>query len=237
MNRRSVELEPGFVLAQRAYRDSSRLIEVLTPQYGRVGLVARGVRTAKSRMGALLQGFTPLLLTWRASGELGTLRGVESRAAPVPLAGERVFYGWYLNELLLRLLPRDDPHPLLYALYETLLPQLAGAAVDAEIALRVFEKRLLADLGYALQLPADLDARRCYRYDAERGPVEDRDGMSGSSLIALRDERFDPPQALGDARRVLRAALRRQLGERELASARLLRELKGAGLRQPPRAP
>ena len=228
MSRRTVELEPAFVLAQRPYRDSSRLLEALTPSYGRVGLVARGVRAPRSRIGSVLQSFAPLLLSWQAAGELGTLRSAESRAPAVPLAGERVFYGWYLNELLLRLLPRDDPHPLLYALYEALLPQLAGAADDAERALRVFEKRLLADLGYALQLPADLDAGCRYRYDAERGPLEDRDGMPGASLIALRDEKLDTTQARIDARRILRSALRAHLGDRELESARLLRELRAA---------
>lgn len=227
MSRRTIELEPGFVLSQRAYRDSSRLLEVLTLSHGRVGLIARGARSQKSRLGGALQSFAPLLLSWQVTGELGTLRAVEPRAAAIPLSGERIFYGWYLNELLLRLLPRDDPHPLLYALYDTLLPQLAGDAAEAEIALRVFEKRLLADLGYALNLPPSIDAQRRYRYDpAGDGAVEDRDGICGASLIALREERFDSADVRRDARRVLRAALRVHLGERELTSARLLRELR-----------
>ncbi|MES0873602.1 DNA repair protein RecO [Sinimarinibacterium thermocellulolyticum] len=226
MSRRTIELEPAFVLAQRPYRDSSRLLEMLTLHHGRVGLVARGVRARRSHLGAALQSFTPLLVSWQATGELGTLRAAEARGPAIPLSGERIFYGWYLNELLLRLLQRDDPHPRLYALYETLLPQLAGAADEAEIALRVFEKRLLADLGYALHLPDWLDAGGRYRYDALSGPVEDRVGVAGSSLIALREERFDSAQTLRDARSVLRAALRVHLGDRELATARLLRELR-----------
>jgi DNA repair protein RecO (recombination protein O) len=226
MSRRTIDLEPGFVLSQRAYRDSSRLVEVLTVGHGRVGLVARGARTQKSRLGSALQSFSPLLLSWQSSGELGTLRAVEARGVAVPLTGERIFYGWYLNELLLRMLPRDHPHPLVYALYETLLPQLAGDAIEAEIALRVFEKGLLTDLGYALSLPLSIDAQRRYRYDPERGPVEDRDGVAGASLIALREERFDSADVRRDARRVLRRALRVHLGERELESARLLRELR-----------
>lgn len=226
MSRRTIELEPAYVLSQRAYRDSSRLLEILTLNHGRVGLVARGVRAQKSRLGGALQSFAPLLLSWQAAGELGTLRAVELRGAAIPLSGERIFYGWYLNELLLRLLQRDDPHPMLYALYETLLPQLAGDATEAEIALRVFEKRLLADLGYALDLPPSLDAQRRYRYVAGSGPIEDRDGMSGTSLIALREERFDTADARRDARRLLRSVLRAHLGERELTSVRLLRELR-----------
>lgn len=226
MSRHSVDLEPAFILSQRPYRDSSRLLEVLTLHHGRIGLVARGVRARKSRLGAALQSFAPMLLSWRAAGELGTLRAAEPRGPAVPLSGERIFYGWYLNELLLRLLPRDDPHPVLYALYETLLPQLTDEDAQAQIALRLFEKRLLADLGYALNLPLSLDPRRRYRYEPDSGPIADGDGISGASLIALRDERFDSIEVLRDARRVLRAALRAHLGDRELTSARLLRELR-----------
>lgn len=230
MSRRTVELEPAFVLSQRAYRDSSRLLEALTPGHGRVGLVARGVRARKSRLGGILQSFAPLLLSWQATGELGTLRHAEPGGSAVPLSGERIFYGWYLNELLLRLLPRDDPHPYLYAVYETLLPQLAGTAVEAEIALRLFEKRLLADLGYGLRLPDTLDPARRYRYDADLGAVEDAGTgdqvYDGASLIALREEQLDDAGVRGAARRLLRAALRVQLGGRELESARLLRGLR-----------
>jgi DNA repair protein RecO (recombination protein O) len=231
MSRRSIELEPGWLLAQRPYRDSSQLLEVFTSSHGRVGLVARGVRTPKSRLRGVLQPFAPLLLSWQAGGELGTLRSAEAGGHAVTLHGERVFHGWYVNELLLRLLPRDDPHPYLYAVYETLLPQLAGSVIEAEIALRLFEKRLLADLGYGLRLPEALDPQARYRYEAEIGAVRDaaagERGYAGTSLIALREERLDEITARRDARRLLRAALRVQLGDRELESARLLRQLRG----------
>jgi DNA repair protein RecO (recombination protein O) len=236
VNRRSIELEPAWLLAQRPYRDSSQLLEVFTSSCGRVGLVARGVRTPKSRLRGVLQPFAPLLLSWQAGGELGTLRSAEAGGHAVTLHGERVFHGWYVNELLLRLLPRDAPHPYLYAVYETLLPQLAGTAVEAEVALRLFEKRLLADLGYGLRLPDTLDPARRYRYDADRGAVEDaaagEQAFDGAGLIAIREERLDDPAVRITARRLLRAALRMQLGGRELESARLLRELRG---RQTPR--
>ncbi len=102
--------------------------------------------------------------------------------------------------------------------------RLARAGI--ETALRVFEKGLLADLGYALSLPPSIDAQRRYRYAPDRGPVEDPNGVAGASLIALREERFDSADVRRDARRVLRSALRVQLGDRELESARLLRELR-----------
>ncbi len=175
----------------------------------------------------MLQPFAPLLLSWRLSGELGTLTGAEAQAPPVLLTGERTFFGWYMNELILRLLQRHDAHPRLYAVYAALLPELAGSETDAEIALRLFEKRLLADIGYGLHLDADLDPARHYRYDWERGPVVDSQGYAGASLIALRDERLDDETSRRDARHLLRAAIRRQLGGRELQAAALLRQLRG----------
>lgn len=230
-----IQLEPAYLLVVRPYRETSVLLEAFTATHGRVGLVARGVRSAKSRLRGALQPFAPLLLSWRGGGELSTLSAAEARAAPLPLAGERIFYGWYLNELLLRLLQRDDPHPSLFAVYEALLPELAGSDVQAEAALRIFEKRLLDNIGYGLLLPVMLDARARYHYDWECGPLPqpspadvtaDAADYVGSSLIALRDERLADPVARRDARRLLARALRRQLGERELQSAQLLRQMR-----------
>lgn len=228
-----VTLQPGYVLSSRAYRDTSLLLEVFTPDHGRVGLVARGARAPRSRLRGQVQSFTPLLLTWRASGELGALDAVESSAPPVPLSGERVFYGWYLNELLLCLLQRHDAHPVLYATYATLLPFLQGDEAAAQRTLRVFEKRLLAEIGYGLMLPAQLAPELAYHYDWERGPQEaapDTVGaISGRSLIALRDEVWPDDVSQQQARRLLRAALARQLGGRVLRTPQLLRQMRANG--------
>lgn len=221
----TIQLEPAYLLAVRPYSDTSLLLEAFTPAYGRLGLIARGARGPRSRLRGLLQPFAPLLLSWRSAGELGTLTGAEAQAPPVPLAGERIFFGWYLNELLTRLLQRHDPHPKLHAVYATLLPELAGGDVQAQVALRLFEKRLLADVGYGLLLPGDIDPSGCYRYDWDRGPVPDARGYAGSSLIALRDERLDDDASRRDARHLLREAIRRQLGGRELQTAALLRQM------------
>lgn len=223
---RTVQLEPAYLLAVRPYGDSSLLLEAFTAAQGRVGLVARGARAPRSRLRGVLQPFAPLLLSWRAAGELGTLTGAEAQAPPVVLSGERVFFGWYLNELIMRLLQRQDAHPHLHAIYAALLPELAGSDVQAEIALRLFEKHLLADIGYGLHLDADLDAGMRYRYDWERGPVADAQGYAGSSLIALRDDRLDDDASRRDARQLLREAIRRQLGGRELQTAALLRQMR-----------
>ncbi len=222
----SAALTPAWLLASRPYGDSSLLIEAFTREHGRVGLIARGARGPKSRLRGLLQLFSPLLLSWGGRGELGTLSAAEAQGMPLRLSGERVFFGWYLNELLVHLLQRNDAHPALFEVYANLLPELEGSEQDAEAALRLFEKYLLAEIGYGLRFPEDLDPAGRYRYDWELGPQPARDGYAGSSLIALRDDRLEGADTLADARRLLRGALHRQLGGRELETARLLRSVR-----------
>ncbi|MGH8456915.1 MAG: DNA repair protein RecO [Stenotrophobium sp.] len=227
MTRVRIQLEPGYLLNARPYSDSSLLVEVFTRRHGRAGLIARGARGPRSKTRVLLQPLQPLLLSWISSGDLGTLTAVEAAAAPLPLSGERVFYGWYVNELILKLVQRHDPHEQVFDVYAATLAQLAGG--NAEAALRVFEKRLLAELGYGLHLPEDLDADAHYRYDPVSGPVASASASGsylGASLLALARETLDTPQALADARRLLRAALKHQLGGKELETPRLLRELR-----------
>lgn len=231
--RARIELEPAYLLAQRPYRETSLLLEAYTAGHGRIGLVARGARSPRSKLRGLLEVFRPLLLSWTEAGELGTLIAAEAAGPAVPLAGERVFHGWYLNELLLKLIPRHDPQPGLYKDYAAALDSLPGATGEA--ALRLFEKRLLAGLGYALPLDRPMEAGRNYRFDQEQGPQPaEGEGawvFPGASLIALRDERLDSREALRDARKLLHAALRRQLGGKTLESPRQLRALRGTVLK------
>ncbi|HVT35880.1 MAG TPA: DNA repair protein RecO [Nevskiaceae bacterium] len=227
MTRQRISLEPGYVLNARAYTDSSLLVEAWTRAHGRVGLVARGARAARSKLRGALQPLLPLLLSWTESGELGTLTGAEADGAPWSLSGERVFYGWYVNELLLKLLQRRDPHPQLYPVYAQTLALLAGE--HAEAALRVFELALLTESGYGLPLPDEIDAAAQYRFDVQHGATivgREAGSVSGASLIALRDQHFDTPQALADARKILRAAIALQLNGRDLETPKLLRELR-----------
>jgi len=225
MQRARIQLEPGYILNARPYSDSSLLVEAFTGRHGRIGLVARGARGPRSKTRALLQPLQPLLLSWTEAGDLGTLTGAEAQALPVRLAGEQVFYAWYLNELLLRLLQRHDPHPPLFERYARALAQLAEPA--AEAALRVFEKHLLAEIGYGLQLQTPLQAEACYRYDEQHGAVAATEGLLGASLIALRDEQGWNDRALTDARKLLRPLIARQLGGKPLETAKLLRRMRG----------
>lgn len=235
--RTRVLLQPAYVLHRRPYRDSSLLLDILTPQLGRVGLVARGARQSKSRSGALLQAFHPLLLSWSGSGELHTLNSAESAGTARWLTGTALMSGMYLNELLVRLLHRDDPHPDVFVAYETVLAQLAHAAdMQLEAALRVFEKQLLAEIGYGLVLNYEagtdrpIEAGQVYAYHIGEGPVAWRAEaaessghllVQGSSLLDLARERLENAQSLRDAKRLMRTALAAQLGSKPLLSRRL----------------
>lgn len=230
MSRRRHEFEPAWVLAARPYRETSLLLEAFSAGHGRIGLVARGARAPKARQRALLQCFVPLLLTWQDSGELGTLLAAEPAAAALQLPGEAIFSGWYLNELLLKLLPRHDAHPGLYEAYGATLPRLAQP--DIEPVLRRFELQLLAELGYGLDLDGEFAAEDWYRHDADRGfciaASGERGAVRGATLQYLRDDRLAEasPAHRREARALLRQILLHQLGGRELETPRLLRELR-----------
>jgi DNA repair protein RecO (recombination protein O) len=226
-------LQPALVLHHRAYRDTSLLLELFTPEHGRVGAVARGVRKEKSRWAGLLQLFRPLLVSWSGRGELVTLTGVEEDGLAPPLAGSALPCGFYINELLLRLLQRNDPHTGLYAAYRATLRELAGGERSAvEAVLRLFEKRLLQELGYGLLLEHTADTGRPvqaserYSYEIERGPVaynERATGVTvhGSTLLALAAGALREETSLRESKKLMRAVLAHYLGDKPLRSREL----------------
>lgn len=231
----NVQLQPAYVLHGRPFRESSQLLEVLTRDHGRIGVVARGARGPRSRLRGILQPFRPLLISWRRRGDLATLAGADQVAAPPPLAGEALYCGLYVNELTLRLLVRHDPHPEVFEQYRETLGALAGGAPLQSI-LRLFEKALLDATGFGLILDRDqagvpLDAEAGYDYQPERGPVRvaesarGRDGViSGQALLAL-DAGDVEARHWRDLRRMMRRVLRHHLGDRPLASEALYRAL------------
>ena len=229
-----VELEPAFVLHNRAYRESSLISEVFGCNSGRLGLVAKGARRAKSPLRGMLQPFRPLLLSWSGSGELGLLTAAEPDGYAQPLGGKALFSGMYMNELLMRLMHRHDPHPELFHDYGRALQQLAsGERSDA--VLRVFEKKLLESIGYGLVLDHDIEsgepirADRAYRYESDRGPTcqegASADGVpiGGETLLSLARENLESECVLDEAKRLMRTVLRRYLGDKPLATRSLFR--------------
>ncbi|VAW79339.1 DNA recombination and repair protein RecO [hydrothermal vent metagenome] len=230
-----VELVPGFVLHQQPYRETSALLEVFTSTHGRVGLVARGVHSPKSRRRGELQAFRPLHLSWSDRGELGTLTGIETEGPGFRLNGASLYSAFYLNELLVRLLVRNDPHPALFDRYGIALNGLSASSLDIELTLRLFEKHLLQETGYGLLLDVDCNSGELvrsdglYDYRLEAGPVEVATGcmkgflFPGSSLLALAQEHAFDKAALRDAKRLMRAALSLYLGGKPLKSRELFK--------------
>jgi DNA repair protein RecO (recombination protein O) len=231
---RRVWLAPAYVLHQHAYRDTSRIVEVFTAEHGRLTLFARGANGAKSTLRGVLRPFQRLLLSWSGRSEACQLVSAELDGALTTLAKERLMSGFYLNELLLKLTERCDPHPEVFAAYAACVGGLAGGEPE-EASLRRFEKRLLDNLGYGLDLSRAADGAPIfpdayYRFAAERGAqlcVADAPGaVYGRSLTDLVGDRFVDARSLRDAKRVLRAALEACLDGRELKSREVMRAMR-----------
>lgn len=231
---RRIELEPAFLLHQRAWRDSSRIVEFFSRDHGRIALFAKGVRRSGSGLVALLQPFVPLLVSWSGNADGGTLIGADLATTPVALPAPRLMSGFYLNELLLKLLAREDPHPDVFEAYGLALDGLRTLD-DERRTLRVFEKRLLEATGFGLDYAHELatgervEAGRDYHVDpghGVRGLAAHRDApgtYAGADLLSLAAEDLRSESAQGAARRLLGAVIDAALDGRELSSRRVAR--------------
>jgi DNA repair protein RecO (recombination protein O) len=235
---RRVQLEPAYLLHQRDWRDSSRIVELFSRDHGRVTLFAKGVRRAGSGWPAVLLPFVPLLVSWSGSGDGGTLTAAELAGRPVPVAPACLMSAFYLNELVLKLLAREDPHPDVHEAYALALAALSEPATEHR-ALRLFEKRLLEatgvglDYGHLVGSGSRLEPDTYYHVDPARGVTgiargaDDPRACRGADLLSLGGEELSSASSLAVARRVLRGAIDTALDGRELASRRVARAVRG----------
>lgn len=238
-----IDAEPGFVLHARAYRETSLLVEVLTQEHGRLGLLARGVSSAKGQvLRAALQPLQWIRFDAVQRGELAQLRAAEALDAAPRLVGNDMLAGFYLNELVMRLAPRGDPLPDLYAAYGDVRARLAVGAPLAW-SLRRFERDLLEALGFGFDLTeasdgGDIDPAARYALDPSEGPrrqLSERDGegrrgtATGAALLALAADDMPGPTDLASLRLPMRAVLAHHLGARGLKSWELLDDLARRG--------
>lgn len=230
-----VQQQPGYVLHHRPFRDTSQILDILTRDHGRIAVVARGSRGAKSRLAGVLRPFLPLRVSWVAKSDLGTLTGAEAAGAPGRLLGDTLLSAYYVNELMLNFLHRDDPQPEIFALYWDIVTAL-GRSTDVAATLREFELELLGLLGYAISLDReagsheDVVADRFYDYRVEQGPVpvERSEGplvFRGSVLLGIAARQFDDMDVVRAAGRLLREVIDFHLGGKELRSRKVLREV------------
>lgn len=234
-NPRRVQQQPAFILHRRPFRDTSQILDVLTRDYGKIAVVARGSRGSKSKLAGILRPFLPLRVSWVAKSDLGTLTGAEAAGAPAGLRSDALFSAYYVNELILNFLHRHDPQPEIYELYARVVPTLGGFD-DVAATLREFELELLGLLGYAVSLDHeagsqnDIDPICNYDYRVEQGPVpvERSDGplvFRGSTLLSIAAKQFDDPNVLRAANRLLRDVVSYHLGGKELQTRKVLLEV------------
>ena len=226
--------EHCFVLHSYPYRETSLILDVFSRRHGRLPVVARGARRPRSALRGVLMNFQPLLLSWFGKGELRTLHGAEWQGGQPYLQGTALMCGFYLNELLLNLLAREDPHEHLYDYYRSTLLWLSHEK-DHAATLRCFEKHLLQELGYALLLECEAGNGRaiqpevCYRYAVERGALADDDGagmpVAGKTLLDMARDDYSDPQTAQQSKLLMRMLLNHHLGGKLLHTRELIKDL------------
>ncbi len=237
MSRRRADQEPGYVLHTYPYKETSLIVEAFTRRHGRVALLARGARRPRSAMRGMLLSFQPLQLAWSGTGELATLIRAEWGGALHPLSRRSLMCAFYVNELVLRLLPREDAHEALFDYYADTIAGLSAAQSLAAV-LRAFEKRLLAELGYAPVLDRDaasgapIEPGGRYRYEPDRGPVRingadrgDSLDVSGRTLLDVAADDYSRPETRDEARYLMRALIGQRLHGQVLHTREVLMEL------------
>jgi len=239
MNQRSkVDGQLAYVLHSYPFRETSLIVEVFTRDFGRVALLARGARRPRAAIRGLLMAFQPLEIGWAGKGEVLTLMKAEWVGGQPLLGGEALFCGYYLNELLMHLLPREDAHGYLFARYGQVLKHLAadlgGKAREAD--LRCFEKALLQELGYGLTLSHDhmgnaIDPDGFYAYEMEHGPMRQIDTagadpvIRGKTLLDLDADDFSDPRSRIEAKNLMRTLMAYYLAGKELETRKIFKDL------------
>lgn len=248
--RQRIDGQHAYVLHSYAYSETSLILDVFSREYGRLPLLARGARRPRSALRGILQAFQPLEIGWFGAGEVRTLAKAEWLGGTPLLGGTALLLGYYLNELLLKLLPREDAHLRLFDAYAQAIRALAFDSLtqtsldktgrSAPMYLRQFEKILLAELGYGLALEFDgvsgepIEAHNVYRYLVERGPMKIdlefdemvlSQGVRGKTLLDLANDDYSDPRTLAESKLLMRMLINHHLAGQALQSRRVFMEL------------
>ena len=235
-NKKRIQDQSAWILHHRPFSNTSRILEIMTCEHGRISLIAKGSRSAKSKFRGVLRPFMPLKISWLSRVNLGTLIEAETHDAPISLNGDALISGYYINELLLKLLHKDDPHNEIFLLYSETIKKLSLTNQLAPL-LRQFEMRLLKLIGYALSLdevsdtnePPDPLSYYEYRPDIGLIAVDNNKGpmiFLGSQLESIRQQNFECEDTLICANRLLRYVISHQLGGKKLMTRKVIEEMK-----------
>ncbi len=233
-----VDQQPGFVLHTYPWRETSLIVEALSRDHGRLAMVAKGARRPMSALRGVLMAFQPLLIDWSGGGEVKTLVRAEWQGGLPLLSGRALLCGYYLNELVVKLCAREDPHPALFDDYRAALLALARQMPLAPV-LRRFELALLRELGYGVGLAHDaasgeaIEPERSYVYIIEQGPTPvtaaagdaEAPVLSGRTLLDMAQGEFERPETAAQSKQLLRVLINHYLGGQPLQSRRVLKEL------------
>lgn len=235
-HKQRLEAQPAFVLHSYPFRETSLLLEVFSRNHGRLAMVARGARRPRSALRGLLMNFQPLELSWFGKGEVRTLHSAEWQGGQPQLQGTALLCAFYLNELLLNLMARDDPHERLFDYYQQTLQRLAHES-DHAATLRCFEKHMLQELGYALLLEHAADsgkpiaAAANYRYVIERGALSDGadspEGfpVSGKTLLDMAADDYRDAVSAQQSKQLMRMLLNHYLSDKVLHTRELIKDM------------
>jgi DNA repair protein RecO (recombination protein O) len=237
--KKRIQNQSAWILHHRPFSNSSMILEIITFKHGRISLIAKGSRSAKSKFRGLLRPFMPLNISWFARTNLGTLTEAEIQDAPISLAGDALISGYYMNELLLKLLHKDDPQLDVFSLYSETIKKLSLTNQIAPL-LRQFEIKLLELIGYALNLIEVVDSQIAinsssyYEYKPDMGlfMVENKQGAMtflGSQLQSIQKQNFECEDTLRCANRLLKNIISYQLGGKKLMTRKVIEEMKRNG--------
>jgi DNA repair protein RecO (recombination protein O) len=236
VDQQRIALQPAFVLHARPFRDTSAIVDYLTADHGRIALIARGVRGERSRLRIAVQPLQPLMISWQRRGDIGSLTAAEPASAPFHLHGAWLYSGLYVNELLARLVHRDDPCPGMFDGYRNTLAELA-AERPLEPILRRFEKHLLDDMGYGVHAERTFDNHLPIQEDQEYWYLPNVGALArmqpgaikiaGTLLRTLANGEWNDTSDWPGIKRVHRAILAHYLGDKPLRSRELFAHATG----------
>ncbi|MDO9766417.1 DNA repair protein RecO [Glaesserella parasuis] len=225
----------GFVLHRREYSESSLLVDFFTENHGRITLLAKGARRPRSPLKSVLQPFTPLLLKWTGQGDLKTLTKAEPASLTLPMQTLALYSGFYVNEVLARVLENHTAYPELFQHYLHCMTKLASQPNEIEPILRTFEFQTLKALGYGVDFchcaatGKPVDPKMSYQFRENEGFIasllQNNYTFIGKDLLAFAEMNFSEKETLQSAKRFTRIALKPYLGSAPLKSRELFQSV------------